>query len=118
MDLGLMSRMQESSGQWQLPAGRAQRVAEAPVARVLAVTAGRLWVTGSGRPDALAPDVWLDAGDEHVLPAGAEVVVEGWPQARFALLEAPMPAPRRLSVGSWARRWRERLQWTPRPCGA
>jgi hypothetical protein len=118
MDIGLMSRMQESGAQWRLPAGRARRLAQAPVDRVLAVTAGRVWVTGSGRADAVAPDVWLNAGDEFLLPAGREVVVEGWPQARFALLEAAMPARRRVSVASWLRRWRERLQWTPRPCGA
>lgn len=58
--------------------------------RQLRVRDGRVWLTLTGGG---LPDHWLDAGDELALPAGAEAVVEGWPSARFELLEA-QPAVR------------------------
>ena len=68
-------------------------------------------------------DVWLRAGESASVAPDEEVVIEAWPQARFAVLESPAAAPRRLSAAraaAWARRLRERLQWTQRPswCGA
>jgi hypothetical protein len=92
--------------EWTLPAGEATKLAAAPVARWLAVTEGRVWLTQSGAgPE--SPDVWLDAGERHRLPAGTEWVAEGWPEARVELLEAPA-AVSRAAGAAW--RWRV---WPP-----
>ncbi len=77
--------------EWPLATATATRLAAAPLPRWLTVTAGRVWLTQSGAgPD--ADDVWLLAGERHALPAGTEWVVEGWPEARVELLEAPLPS--------------------------
>jgi hypothetical protein len=118
MDTLFMMPTQESDGQWALECGEALTLEAAGSSRVLAVTAGRLWLTRSAAPEAPAPDVWLSAGESAVLRPGDEVVLEAWPRARFAVLESPASAPRRLSAAraaSWARGLRARLQWTPRP---
>jgi hypothetical protein len=87
--------------EWPLEAARATRLAAADHPRWLAVTAGRVWLTRSGA-GIEGGDLWLAEGERHLLPAGSEWVVEGWPQARVELLEAPQR--RALSVA--ARRWR------------
>lgn len=90
--------------EWPLAAAQVTRVAAERHPRWLSVTAGRAWLTQSGAGPHAA-DVWLAAGERHLLPAGTEWVVEGWPQARIVVLEAP---PR--SVSAAASRWRA---WPP-----
>src|SRR6185295_6624674 len=72
-----------------------------PAQRVLKVVEGRLWLTTSGTAEDAALDVWLQPGESVELDAGAEVVMEGWPAARFTLL-VPPEACRRTS---WAARF-------------
>jgi hypothetical protein len=120
MDVTFMTQAQQSDAEWTLSAGQALRLAAAPTPRVLAITAGRVWLTRSAGRDRPAPDVWLAAGETATLAPGDEVVLEAWPRARFALLQAPTAAPRRISAAraaSWASNLRERLQWTPRLSG-
>lgn len=74
---------------WALPRATARRLPQAPAARWLAVTEGRVWLTRSGQALEPGEDIWLSAGEHLLLPAGSEWVVEGWPQARVAMLEAP-----------------------------
>jgi hypothetical protein len=115
----LMTQTQESDAHWTLAQGRAVRLPRAAVPRVVAVASGRLWLTRDERGDgrgAAAPDVWLEAGQSAALAPHTEAVLEAWPLARFAVLEAPGSAARRFSVAraaSWARHLRRRLQWTP-----
>ena len=80
--------------EWTLAPSGALRVPAAGRTRWLLVTAGRAWLTRTGA-GVEGGDVWLAAGERHALPAGSEWVVEGWPQARLALLEAPA---RRLGI--------------------
>jgi hypothetical protein len=94
--------------EWTLALSSALRVPVAGRTRWLLVTAGRAWLTRTGA-GVEGGDVWLAAGERHALPAGSEWVVEGWPQARLALLEAPA---RRTGADlsavlrrAWPRRW-------------
>lgn len=87
---------------WSLAQGQTLRLEAGPGARELLVARGRLWLTvsgaaGGGRED----DVWLDAGQSLLLPSGAEVVLEAWPQAQFQLLVPPhsCPAPLKRLLG-------------------
>lgn len=108
MDSERMTNQHQSTApwEWRLGAGAATRLAAAATPRWLLVTAGRAWLTQSGAgPD--GADVWLAAGERHRLPAGTEWVVEGWPEARLELLEAPAP---RLGAAPSLRRWRA---WAP-----
>jgi hypothetical protein len=84
MSTSLMTKTQQ-----RLEPGTARRLAAARVSRRLVVTEGRLWLTGDG----IEGDLWLHAGETVVLAAGAEIVAEGWPSARFEL-----EAPRQVSV--------------------
>jgi hypothetical protein len=120
MHTSFMTQAHESDTHWTLPEGAALRLEAAPAARVLSVAAGRVWLTRSGAGEAAASDVWLAAGESTRLAPDDEVVLEGWPAARFTVLESPAAAPRRLSAAraaAWARALRERLQWTPRSSG-
>jgi len=85
----------------QLAQGQALTLAAAHGPRRLAVTSGMLWLTVSGGTD----DHWLSAGEGLTLAAGEEVVVEGWPQAEFQLLQ-PMP---KRGAARPARGWRMNL---------
>lgn len=88
--------------EWRLASGSAVRLAAAPVARWLAVTHGRVWLTRSGAgPE--GEDIWLDAGQRHAIPAGSDWVAEGWPEARIELLEAPVSV---RAASSSPLRWR------------
>ena len=91
--------------QWPLEPSTATRLAPAAGARWLLVSAGRVWLTESGAgPD--GDDVWLGAGETWPIPAGSEWVIEGWPQARVELLQAPSAAvagQRRFGVSAWSR---------------
>ena len=77
--------------QQRLEPGAALRVRPARHARRLVVTQGRLWLTGDG----IEGDLWLRAGEVLELAPGVDLVAEGWPSARFELVE---PAPRRVSA--------------------
>jgi hypothetical protein len=85
----------------QLAPGQALTLAAARGPRRLVVTGGRLWLTVSGGTS----DHWLRAGEGLTLAPGEEVVVEGWPQAEFHLLQ---PAPKRAAAKP-ARGWRMNL---------
>jgi hypothetical protein len=86
----------------RLAPGQALTVAATRAPRRLVVTSGRLWLTVSGGTD----DHWLRAGEGLTVAAGQEVVVEGWPQAEFQLLQ---PLPQRRAVARPARGWRMNL---------
>jgi hypothetical protein len=79
---------QSAPWEWALEPQAATRLPAAPAPRWLLVTAGRVWLTRSGAGLA-GGDVWLQAGERHALPAGSDWVLEGWPTARVALLQAP-----------------------------
>lgn len=74
---------------WRLSQGEALKLPIGPGARELKVLEGRVWLTRDGRMNRPALDVWLEAGDSIAVPSGAELVLEGWPQARFQLLVPP-----------------------------
>ncbi len=96
------AQQQAPSAAWLVAPGRVQAL-HIGAARVLRVCEGPLWLTTRGRGGRPGVDLWLDAGDECRLPPGADVVVEGWPQARFQLL-VPPPAPRRslrAALSAW-----------------
>ena len=79
---------------WQLPPQQVRRLAAAPHARWLAVECGRVWLTATRRDLNGADDLWLSAGERQLLPAGTEWVAEGWPEARWTLLEPPQDGTR------------------------
>lgn len=91
----VLHQQQDSSPwEWRLASATATRLPASDLPRWLTVTSGRVWLTQSGAgPE--ADDVWLAAGERHALPAGSEWVVEGWPEARVTVLEAPV---RRVSA--------------------
>jgi len=97
----MTSSHQSAPWEWTLDSATATRLDAISLPRWLLVTSGRVWLTRSGA-GLEGGDVWLDAGERQLLPAGSEWVVEGWPQARVALLEAPQPQ-RRVSVPAWGR---------------
>ena len=93
---------------WLLAPGQATTLAAEPVARWLRVEEGCVWLT---RRDggAQADDIWLRAGQSLALPAGSAWVLEGWPQARLALLlQAPVGLSRAPRGGAVAAPW-----WQP-----
>jgi Protein of unknown function (DUF2917) len=104
-------------GATELPAARQ--------ARWLAVSDGRVWLTRSHQRAAqpcMGEDIWLDAGQRHALPAGSTWVIEAWPQAQVALLQAPPPhdaaAVRRQAVWRVWRDWLKLAFGEPRACSA
>ena len=104
MNEQLMRKVQRSSESvWSLPERSSMTLQIGPGPRVMQALAGRLWLTSSGTDDAASLDVWLEAGESIELPHALEVVVEGWPQARFQLL-VPPTACRRNRVTSFDRR--------------
>lgn len=82
-----MSQTNAASNVWQLRTGQVLRH---PLRRAetLKVCSGRLWLTANGQLDAPAEDWVLQAGDQLRLPAGQEVVVEAFADARFELAAA------------------------------
>ncbi len=86
----------QASPVWQLAHGHARTLHAVRRTRWLEVVDGRLWVTACGRFGKSVPDdAWISPGEALEIPAGVAVVVEGWPQARFKLLEAvPVARPR------------------------
>ncbi|MCM5679326.1 DUF2917 domain-containing protein [Schlegelella sp. S2-27] len=61
-------------------------------AGLLRVSAGRVWVTPTSTAAHASRDVFLQAGEQLPLAAGQEIVVEGWPSARFELVAVPHAA--------------------------
>jgi Protein of unknown function (DUF2917) len=107
---------------WAWPLAGAVVLPAAAQRRWLAVQEGRVWLTCSRRKTAepgMADDIWLEAGQRHVLPAGSTWVVEAWPRAGVALMEAPPQpaAPAAWWPGGWLK---SRVQWPgpPRACAA
>jgi hypothetical protein len=105
-----MTPTQESRvTEWVVAPGRVRKLRIGPGARVLHVREGPLWLTTLGTRGAQPADLWLAAGDDCLLPAGADVVVEGWPRASFQLLVPPqdcggaLGALRRRLSGVWRR---------------
>lgn len=116
MDHAVMTQAQESTADWKLGPGEAVRLPAGAVARLVSVSSGRLWLTRADPEAGPAGDVWLSPGQSAALAPGEEAVVEAWPLARFAVLEAPALARRPVSArraASWVRQLRERLQWAP-----
>lgn len=88
--LSLMPASQQSAA---TDVGRGEALTlRAGSASVLRVSAGRLWVTPSSTAAQASRDVFLRAGEQLALAAGQEVVLEGWPSARFELIAAARPA--------------------------
>jgi hypothetical protein len=71
-------------------------------ARLLQACEGRLWVTTEGTAAHAALDVWLMPGETLALEPGTDVVLEGWPSARFRLLVPALATEARP-------RWSDRL---------
>ncbi len=86
---------------WPLPAGQAAVLPRTDTARWLTVTEGRVWLTAMAptAPDALPDDIWLAAGEAHALPPGTAWVLEGWPQARVAVVQAAPAALQARQAG-------------------
>lgn len=121
MSTSAMSYSQQSSAsELVLPQGSAQRLIVERNARRVRVTEGRLWLTSSAlTADEKPADFWLKAGDSLTLDVGQEVVVEGWPSARFELLPAEAVSASQHGVSSLAR-WLQKLRpsWTQAPAPA
>lgn len=76
---------------WSVPAGEVLRLPASPRGRWVRVREGRLWLTADARgPEFPAEDWWVVPGESLHLPAGVPVLAEGWPSARFELLEEPV----------------------------
>lgn len=118
MNEQLMRKVQRSSDSvWALAERSSTTLRIGPGPRVMQALAGRLWLTSSGNDDEASLDVWLEAGDSIELPDGLEVVLEGWPRARFQLLVPPCRRHAGRSTpgthfGAWLRR---QLQGFGRP---
>jgi Protein of unknown function (DUF2917) len=100
---------------WSVDAGRVRTLHIGPGLRVLRVSEGPLWLTVSGTPDNPPQDLWLEKGDAVTLESGAEIVVEGWPAARFELVVPPAAcAGVRTPFSAWLLRhraaWRDALR--------
>jgi hypothetical protein len=81
--------MTSASALWSVSQGTARSLSIGPGARELLVTHGSLWLTGQGRADAPAEDVWLEEGQSVNLPSGSRIVLEGFSEAQFQLLVPP-----------------------------
>lgn len=101
----MISDQQSDSGMWRLGKGQSLQLDIGPGMRRLRVREGRLWLTGAGALDAPPEDVWLVPGDDVMLPSGARLVAEGWPQASFELIVPPQAcaASAKRAGGWWPR---------------
>ena len=59
---------------------------------VIRVTTGRLWLTMQGH----RTDVWLQAGDDWIMPSNGKLWLSAEPQAMLQIAR-PIAVPRRLS---------------------
>ncbi len=92
---------------WSWPVAGAMPLPAAAQRRWLAVQEGRVWLTRSRRhavEPGMADDIWLEAGQRQALPAGSAWVIEAWPRAEVALMQAlPRFNP---ATDRWAAAWR------------
>jgi hypothetical protein len=100
---------------WSVGKGQVQTLRIGPGTRLLRVAQGPLWLTVSGTPDDPPQDLWLEDGDAVLLESGSEIVVEGWPVARFQLIVPPQACSAgRSALSAWLSRqrsaWREALR--------
>jgi hypothetical protein len=85
-----MTKSQQSAtAAWTLAPGQVRQLTTGPGERWLRVVEGRAWLTLPGSLDEPAEDLWLESGEGVVLPEGSELLIEGWPSARFQLLVPP-----------------------------
>ena len=87
------SHQTPAAGAWPLAQHQAATLAPSAVPRCLRVEDGSLWVTAA-EAGPQGDDLWLRAGDSLALPPGSAWVVQAWPQARVAVLEAAPPLSR------------------------
>ena len=81
--------MTSASALWSVSQGTARSLSIGPGARELRVTHGSVWLTGQGKADEPAQDVWLGEGESVSLPSGSRIVLEGYAEAQFQLLVPP-----------------------------
>lgn len=81
--------MTSTSALWSVSQGTARSLSIGPGPRELCVIQGSLWLTGQGRADEPAQDVWLAEGESISLASGSRVVLEGYAGAQFQLLVPP-----------------------------
>ena len=81
--------MTSTSALWSVSQGTARSLSIGPGARELRVTHGSVWLTGQGKTDEPAQDVWLAEGESVSLPSGSHIVLEGYAEAQFQLLVPP-----------------------------
>jgi Protein of unknown function (DUF2917) len=100
---------------WSVGVGQVRTLRIGPGMRVLRVAEGPLWLTVSGTPDDPPQDLWLQQGDAVMLESGVEIVVEGWPAARFQLIVPPQACSHASSaISAWLSRQRHAWQATLR----
>ena len=90
---------------WPLAPRQAVTLAADRAPRALWVHAGRVWLTRQDE-HRTPEDIWLDAGQSQLLPAGTEWVAEAWPQACVSVVQTPPAALRRGATSFWALPWR------------
>jgi hypothetical protein len=97
-----------------LPQGVARRLPAAQHERWIEVLGGELWLTTDGHDDRPGEDVWIGTGEGWLLPAGASVVLQGEPEARFQVVEAAPQLISAATAGAWLpalRQWAARHGW-------
>lgn len=90
--LMIKSHQSDASSWWSLPTRQALTLRIGAGGRELKVRQGRLWITATAPAGQPSADVWLSVDETVRLPAGCQVVMEAWPDARFELLVPPMAA--------------------------
>lgn len=90
---------------WSLARHKAVTLAADGEARALWVHEGRVWLTRQCAT-ATPQDVWLEAGQSQLLPAGTEWVAEAWPQARVSVVQAAQAVIKPRATSPWATPWR------------
>ena len=134
MIFSTMQKTQQSGPiDWALEHAQAITLRTGPGPRWLHITMGRAWVTqGATEDGAASADTWLECGDTLWAAAGAVLVIEAWPTARFELLVPPQACTGQTTAaefmhrlaqsasGIWPRRWKpehvKQRHTTAQPC--